>query len=107
MKKEIIREEIFSKQWDDGIITGFPMSDLPKDILPTDIIDLEKVEAFYSENNSWDAHTILTVYREREETDAEFEKRKTSWEKKFAESKKARYEQYLKLKKEFETETSK
>lgn len=104
MKKEIIREEIFSKIWNDGIITGFRMSDLPKDILPTDIIDLDKVDSFYSENESWDAHSVLTVYREREENDEEFEKRKSFWENKFQESKKARYENYLKLKKEFEKE---
>lgn len=102
MKKEIIREKFFSKHYD-GIRTSIPVSDLPKNILPTDSIDIEKVEGYYSENNSWDDHTILVVYREREETDDEFAKRKIEIEKLKEKSTKQRYEQYLKLKKEFET----
>lgn len=101
MKKEIVREKIFSKRYE-GIRTSILVSDLPKNILPTDSIDIEKVEGYYSENNSWDDHTNLIVYREREETDDELEKRKLFWEKKKQESKKARFEQYIKLKKEFE-----
>jgi len=103
MKKEIIREKIFSKQYT-GIRTSIPVSDLPKNILQTDSIDIEKVEGYYSENNSWDDHTILIVYREREETDAELANRELSYEKKKAESKKIRFEQYIKLKKEFESD---
>jgi len=103
MKKEIIREKIFSKQYD-GIRTSIPVSDLPKNILQTDSIDIEKVEGYYSENNSWDDHTILIVYREREETDDELANRELSYEKKKEESKKARFEQYIKLKKEFESD---
>lgn len=101
MEKQIIREEIFTKQYD-GIIRGVIASDLPSDILPTDIIDLEKVDREYTENNSWDDHTILTVYREREETDDEFEKRKSRFDKIKEESKKLRLEQYQKLKIEFQ-----
>lgn len=103
MQKQIIREKIFQKRYD-GIITGFKMSDLPTNILPTDIIDVEKVDEFYSENNSWEAHTNLTVYREREENDVEFNKRKSFWEKKLEQSKKDRFEQYKKLKEEFESQ---
>ena len=101
MKKEIIREKIFSKQYD-GIRISIPVHDLPKDILPTDSIDIEKVERSYSENESWEDHTILVVYRERQETDDEFTKRKIEFEKLKEQSRKQRYEQYLKLKKEFE-----
>jgi len=100
MKKEIKRKEIFRKHYD-GIRTGFLFSDLPTYILPTDIIDFEKIEGFWSENNSWDDHSILKVYRKIEETDEEFEKRKLFWEQKRDESKQMRYEQYLKLEKEF------
>lgn len=101
MKKEIIREKIFSKHYD-GIRTSIPVSDLPKNILPTDSIDIEKVESYYSENNSWDDHTILVVYREREETDDEFKKREMEIEKLKEQSRNQRYEHYLKLKTEFE-----
>jgi predicted nucleotidyltransferase len=44
----------------------------------------------------------VEVWRNREETDAEFEKRKLSVEKMKEQSRKWRYEEYLKLKKEFE-----
>lgn len=101
MKKEIIREKIFSKQYD-GIRTSIPVSDLPKNILPTDSIDIEKIEGYYSENNSWDDHTNIIVYRELEETDVEFAERKLRDEKLSEQSKRQKYELYLKLKKEFE-----
>lgn len=101
MKKEIIKEQIFIKHYD-GLITGFPFSDLPQDILPTDIIDVQKTEGYYSENNSWDDHTDLIVYRKREETDLEFEKRKAKWNKRMNEQRNEREKLYEKLKKEFE-----
>jgi len=60
MKKEIIREKIFSKHYEE-IRTSIPVSNLPKDILSTDSIDIEKVEGYYSENNSWDDYTNFIV----------------------------------------------
>jgi hypothetical protein len=101
MKKKIIREEIFTKQWD-GEITGFLFSDLPKGLLPDDIIDLEKVEGYYSSNEISDPCSVLTVYREREETDLEFEKRKDEWNKEMNRIRDNRLKQYEELKKEFE-----
>lgn len=103
MKKEIKSDVIFNKHYE-GYREWFKFEDLPKDLLPTDKIRFEKTERFYSENESWDDYTELIVYRDREETDEEFEKRKLFWEKKKEESKKLRYESYLKLKKEFENE---
>ncbi len=101
--KQKVREEIFNKHYN-GVISGFRFSDLPENLLPTDIIDLVRDEGYYSENNSWDAFSELKVFRERLETDEEFEKRKDFILKKLDQSKKDRYEQYLKLKKEFENE---
>jgi len=101
-KKKIIKEEIFTKDYD-GVITGIRFSDLPGNLLPTDIIDINKEQAFYSENNSWDAYSNLTIYREREETEDEFDKRKAETEVYLTESKQRRLEQYQKLKKEFES----
>ncbi len=101
MKKNIVKEEIFRKHFD-GQLATVRFSDLPKDIQENDIIDIERVEGFYSENNSWDEHTNLVVYRQREETDEEFQKRNDKLKTLFEESKKRRYESYLKLKKEFE-----
>ncbi len=101
MNKITIKEEIFSKHYD-GIVSGIKVSDLPTDLLPTDIIDIVKDEGYFSENNSWDAFTMLTVYREREETDEELTIRLRENIKRLAESKERRREQYVKLKKEFE-----
>jgi len=101
MKKEIIKEQIFIKHYN-GLINGFPFSDLPKDILPTYIIDLEKEEGHQSGNNSWDDNSRLVVYRERLENDLEFAKRKDKWNKKMNELSRGRLKLYEKLKKEFE-----
>ena len=67
-----------------------------------DIIRIEYVEAYYSENNSWDDHFVAEVIREVEETDEQFQKRMRDIErdKKWAED--TRYRNYLKLKAEFE-----
>lgn len=97
----MIKEQIFIKDYD-GLITGFLFSDLPKDILPSDIIDIEKEEGHYSENNSYDDSSRLIVYRMREETDNEFEKRKKEWADEMDKHKKVRFELYNKLKKEFD-----
>lgn len=97
-----VREQIFEKHYD-GIRNGIVFSDLPKDLLPTDIIDIQKDEGYFSENNSWDAFTQLTVFREREETEEELNVRRIETEKRLAESKERRREQYEKLKKEFES----
>ncbi len=97
MKKTIIRDKIFNKYYD-GILNGFKLCELPNDLLPTDIIDLEKNESNYSENDSWDDHTILTVYRERKETDEEFNLRKLNLKERLEESKKQRFELYQKMK---------
>mgnify|MGYP006987674672 FL=1 len=102
MKKKLVKEEIFSKHYE-GIITGIKVSDLPIDLLPTDIIDIVKDEGYFSENNSWNAFSMLTVSREREETDIEFNKRKIETEERLLEAKERRREQYVKLKKEFES----
>ena len=69
-----------------------------------DVIRAEYVEPYYSENNSWDGHYTLEVIRKVLETDEEYEKRLES-NKTFNErNRQLRYENYLKLKKEFENE---
>lgn len=100
--KQVVKEEIFNKHYN-GMIEGFKFSELPTNLEPNDLIVLHVEDSYYSENNSWDAFSELIVYRERLETDQEFEKRKAKLEAKFEESRKERYQHYLKLKKEFET----
>lgn len=80
------------------------IKDLPSDLKPNDIINIHRVEAFYSENNGWDEHTILEIIRMREETDEELEIRKNENSALKEQLKSRRYENYLKLKKEFENE---
>lgn len=69
-----------------------------------DIIRIEYVEPYYSDNNSWDGHFIAEVIREIEETDEEFEKRMHNIERDERWRKESRYKSYLKLKEEFENE---
>ena len=101
MKKESINEKIFEKSYY-GQHASIRVSDLPDNLLPTDKIVVVSDEGYYSEDNSWDPNTTLYIYREREETDAEFEERKTWWAEKNEESRTNRYRDYLKLKQEFE-----
>lgn len=105
-KKKIIQVEIFRKSYD-GERFWIPFGDFPKDLLPTDKVMIDQDPGYYSENNSWDPSTTLKIWRDREETDEELEERKQFWTKKAEEGKKQRYEEYLKLKKEFENETEK
>jgi hypothetical protein len=99
--KKLIQKEIFSKHYDgDWAIIRF--KDLPDNLQPDDIIEIRREEAYYSENNSYDAYTELVVIREREETDEEYQKRISDNEYHKEELRKRRYETYLKLKQEFE-----
>ncbi len=62
------------------------LSDIPQNLMESDIIHIERE---YDD----DSYTCVLIYREREETDKEYQNR--------MEARKSRYEQYLKLKKEF------
>lgn len=62
------------------------------------------IEPFYSESNSWDGYYSLEITRQVLETDKEYEKRIEENKKDQERYKKQRYENYLKLKKEFENE---
>lgn len=99
--KKMIKEEIFSKHFN-GDLKEIRFSDFPKDIQENDIIDIRREESYFSENNSYDAYTELVVIREREETDQEYQKRISDNEYHKEELRKRRYENYLKLKSEFE-----
>jgi hypothetical protein len=59
-------------------------------------------EGFYSENNSWDGGFVAEVFRMQLESDEEFNNRMIELEKDKEFWKKKRYENYLKLKEEFE-----
>lgn len=101
-----VQDKIFEKYWE-GERTYFKLSDLPEDLQPDDCINFERDEGYYSENNSWDPHTTLSVYREREETEDEKFRRKNLALVEAARRKKARREQYERLKLEFENDNDK
>jgi len=73
-------------------------------LLNDDLIDISYVEPFYSENLSWDAHYKFEVTRLELETDEEYKKRLEREENNKIASRNMRYDNYLKLKKEFENE---
>ena len=67
-----------------------------------DLIHIGHDEGYYSENNSWDPYFYVIVERFREETDEEYQERIKVNENTREMLKKNRYQQYLKLKEEFE-----
>ena len=69
-----------------------------------DIIKIGWEEPFYTENNSNDGYYYAIVTRMVEETDDEYHKRMANNAKINEDMKKKRYETYLNLKKEFETQ---
>ena len=103
--KQKIKKEIFNKTFN-GKKYDVRFSDLPKDIQDDDIIDIGRADDYRSESWSYDAYTELSVIREVEETDEEYEKRIKENNQLKEELKKRRYESYLQLKKEFENETT-
>ena len=69
-----------------------------------DIISIGYEEGHYSESNSWDGFYYCRIERMVEETDEEYEDRMERKRSTESTLKKNRYEQYLRLKKEFEIE---
>lgn len=74
------------------------MGSSPDHIQDNDIIDIHR-----GENNSYDEFSELIISRERQETNYEYEKRIKEKELNKELLRKQRYNQYLKLKEEFET----
>ena len=103
--KRTVHDTIFRKQYD-GEDRDFPFGDLPTDLQPTDIITYESDPGYYSDNNSWDPFTKITVERPRLETDEEQAERLESSRLYLENRKKDRHSTYLKLKEEFEPTTS-
>jgi len=95
--KERIHTKIFKSDQE-----NIRFSYLPKNIQDDDIIEIHRVEPFNSEKNSYDSYTELMIIRERDETDEEQQKRISDIKKFKEELRKSRYEQYIKLKSEFE-----
>lgn len=72
------------------------------DLQDDDELNIQWNEPYYSENNSWDGHYSVSIIRNRLETDEEFQKRLEREERDLKRQKEYRYNNYLKLKSEFE-----
>jgi hypothetical protein len=102
MKREIIRETVYHKSILGNV--DVKIKDLHLELtLPDDIIWLHYQEPYDDGDSSNDnSFTIIDIVRERLENDEEYQKRMENEQKLLELRKKARYETYLKLKKEFE-----
>jgi hypothetical protein len=99
MERKLIKKDIIHRQKNNPIRW--------KDIKDIQFEDEDEIkvaydEGYYSENNSWGPHYYVVVTREILETDHEMAKRVEKESKQKEEMRNRRYEQYLKLKKEFE-----
>lgn len=99
--KQFINKEIFRIE-KKGYDSSFLFKDLPKDIQETDVIDIVREEGLQSENNSYDDYSVLIVIRKVLETELQYKVRLDDIKIRQDNMKKQRYENYLKLKKEFE-----
>lgn len=78
----------------------FRFKELPEDLQPEDQIIFRVDDRYYGENE--DEYAQLLIYRERDMNEEEMKKYKEDLQNILEKSKKQRYEQYLKLKYEFE-----
>ena len=97
--KVTVTETIFSKiSYKDPITFG----EIDVELQPGDVILHNHEEAEYASDHGHDPHWSMTIYRDRLETDDEFEGRMDSMERQREIYKKERYKRYLKLKEEFD-----
>jgi hypothetical protein len=99
MSKKKIKKEIFWKSKNDEI----KWSDIKHiQFEDDDSVVCTYVEPYYSENESNDGHYLIEISRMVEETDEEYEKRINKQKQNEEFLKQKRYENYLKLKEEFD-----
>lgn len=105
MEKKLVEKQLFSKDFD-GECAKVKISDIPKEFLDDNdcIVEIGREQAFFSENNSYDAYTRLIVSKMVPETDEEFNERVRCAEIFKEQSKARRLENFKKLKEEFEPE---
>ena len=97
-----LEEVVYEKEIGKSEHLPITILDLPEDIKPTDYIYIQYESDFISENNSGGPYTALTITRERPETVDEREIRLAKLANIAKRSRAMRYQDYLKLKKEFE-----
>jgi hypothetical protein len=95
-------ETVFHETYEDAQPTWKELKDF--ELQDDDLVTISYEEPYYSENNSYAGHWFIDVQRIREETDEEYQERIKANEVSKEMLRKNRYQQYLKLKKEFENE---
>jgi len=95
-------ETVFHKTYGQKQPTWKELKDF--ELQDDDLVTISYEEPYYSENNSYDGHWFIDVQRQREETDEEYQERIKANEVSKEMLRKNRYQQYLKLKEEFENE---
>jgi hypothetical protein len=96
-------EEIVFKKHYDGLTHIISMADIPKEFLSQEFyIDIDKTPAFYGSEHGNEDYTILRVIKVRDQTEEEKQKMRLKFKEIAEETKRQRYQEYLKLKKEFE-----
>ncbi len=97
-EKKLVSDTVFRKIANTPIL----FKDIDIELHDEDVIQAGYDEGFQTENNSVDPYFYLEVQRERLETDEEYEKRIKRDEHTRRYLKERRYQNYLKLKDEFE-----
>ena len=100
IKKIKMVESIFYKTFGQKQPTWKELKDV--ELQDDDLVTISYEEAYHSENNSYDGYWFIDVQRQRQETDAEYQERIESNERHKKRLEEQRYQQYLKLKEEFE-----
>jgi hypothetical protein len=100
-EKKIIHEQVFHKI---SYKEPIKFKEIDIDLEPDDEILQDFEDEYHGSDHAHDAHWSMTIFRDRLETDEEFEKRMEELERMRGELKERRRQQYIKLKKEFENE---
>lgn len=97
-----ITKIVFEKSYP-GEYRWIKMSDIPKEALIPENKIMIHVEQGYNDSNGWnEGETTIQIAVEREQTQQEKDEMRRFLEERKIQSKNERYEEYLKLKKEFE-----
>jgi len=98
----MITKVVFEKKYN-GEYESLPISDIPKQFLVPENRVMIHIEEGYHDSNGWsEGETTIRIFKRREQTPEEKEEMKKFIREKQAERRKERYEDYLKLKAEFE-----
>ena len=100
----IVIEIIYDISLGDHENCDIKFSDFPEGMLPTDTIDIVRMEGSTSDGNWYDGETKLLIYREREETKEEEEYRRKKASEFKEDLKNRRRITYLNFRKEFKDE---